>query len=147
MTATHTPSALDAEQVSQVLRTPAAEPGDAVDHFRSRLVFETDPSDLHADLESGAAGIVIVDARSREAFGRSHIPGAVNLPQHEITADTTARFDRDALYVTYCSGPGCNGSTKGALRLAELGFRVKELIGGIEYWRREGYELASGEAG
>ena len=146
MTATHIRSALDTEEVSQVLRTPAADPGDAVDHFRSRLAFETDPSDLHADVESGVPGIVIVDARSREAFGRSHIPGAINLPHHEISADTTAGFDRGALYVTYCWGPGCNGSTKGALRLAQLGFRVKELIGGIEYWRREGYELASGEA-
>ena len=145
MTATHTNPAVDADKVSQVRRTPAADPGDAVDHFRSRLAFETDPSDLHADVESGVPGIVIVDARSREAFGRSHIPGAVNLPHREITAETTAGLDRDALYVTYCSGPGCNGSTKGALRLAELGFRVKELIGGIEYWRREGHELASGE--
>jgi rhodanese-related sulfurtransferase len=146
MTATRTPSAAAAQEVSQVLRTPAADPGDAVDHFRSRLAFETDPSDLHADLESGVPGIVIVDARSGEAFGRSHIPGAINLPHRELTADSTAELDRDALYVTYCWGPGCNSSTKGALRLAELGFRVKELIGGIEYWRREGYEVASGDA-
>ena len=144
MTVTPAHSAVDAHEVSQVLRTPAADPGDAVDHFRSRLAFETDPSDLHADVESGVPGIVIVDVRTAEAFGRSHIPGAVNLPHREISADTTAELDRDALYVTYCSGPGCNSSTKGALRLAELGFRVKELIGGIEYWRREGYELASG---
>ena len=28
---------------------------------------------------------------------------------------------------------------KGALKLAELGFRVKELIGGIDWWKRDGY--------
>jgi rhodanese-related sulfurtransferase len=144
MTATRTHSVGSTQEVSQVLRTPAAAPGDAVDHFRSRLAFETDPSDLHADLDGGVPGIVVVDARSGEAFGRSHIPGAINLPHREITAGTTAGLDRDALYVTYCWGPGCNSSTKGALRLAELGFRVKELIGGIEYWRREGYEVTAG---
>ena len=43
--------------------------------------------------------------------------------------------------VTYCCGPGCNSSTKAALRLASLGFRVKELIGGLEYWLREGGQV------
>ena len=30
---------------------------------------------------------------------------------------------------------GCNASTKGALKLAELGLR-EELIGGIDWWKR-----------
>jgi 3-mercaptopyruvate sulfurtransferase SseA len=41
--------------------------------------------------------------------------------------------------VVYCWGPGCNGSTRAALELALLGYRVKEMIGGYEYWVREGY--------
>lgn len=40
--------------------------------------------------------------------------------------------------VTYCWGPGCNGATRAALTLARLGFEVREMIGGIEYWIREG---------
>jgi rhodanese-related sulfurtransferase len=47
--------------------------------------------------------------------------------------------------VTYCWGPGCNAATKGAARLAALGFRVKEMIGGIEYWRREGHPVEGTE--
>ena len=43
------------------------------------------------------------------------------------------------LYVTYCDGIGCNASTKGALSMARLGFKVKELIGGIEWWKFDGY--------
>lgn len=48
--------------------------------------------------------------------------------------------------VTYCWGPGCDGATKAALALARLGYRVKEMIGGIEYWIREGFavETAAG---
>jgi rhodanese-related sulfurtransferase len=40
--------------------------------------------------------------------------------------------------VTYCWGPGCNGATKAALEFAKLGYPVKEMIGGFEYWAREG---------
>jgi hypothetical protein len=42
---------------------------------------------------------------------------------------TTAHLDKGALIVTYCDGIRCNGSTKGALNMLQLGFRVKELIG------------------
>jgi rhodanese-related sulfurtransferase len=40
--------------------------------------------------------------------------------------------------VTYCWGPGCNGATRAALEFAKLGYPVKEMIGGFEYWVREG---------
>jgi len=34
----------------------------------------------------------------------------------------------------------CNASTKGALNMAKLGFRVKELMGGMDWWKRDGYK-------
>ncbi|MFE5737948.1 rhodanese-like domain-containing protein [Streptomyces celluloflavus] len=43
----------------------------------------------------------------------------------------------------YCWGPGCDGATRAALALARLGYRVKEMLGGIEYWIREGYEVTT----
>jgi rhodanese-related sulfurtransferase len=48
-------------------------------------------------------------------------------------------------YVCYCDGIGCNASTKGALNMAKLGFKVKELIGGIEWWKFDGYATAGAE--
>jgi 3-mercaptopyruvate sulfurtransferase SseA len=48
--------------------------------------------------------------------------------------------------VVYCWGPGCNGSTRAALAFALLGYEVKEMIGGYEYWAREGYPI-EGAAG
>src|SRR5207245_11627846 len=48
--------------------------------------------------------------------------------------------------VVYCWGPACNAATKAAVRLAALGFRVKEMIGGIEYWDREGYGVEGSKA-
>jgi len=126
---------------SAVLATPAADPGVARQYFAGRLGFETDVSDLMADLGKGNTPkedgpFVIIDTRSPKSYALCHIPGAINLPK--IDPQTTAGLSRDKVCVVYCWGPGCNGATKGALRLTELGFRAKELYGGIEYWRKEG---------
>jgi rhodanese-related sulfurtransferase len=50
-------------------------------------------------------------------------------------------LDKGALIVTYCDGIRCNGSKKGVLNMLELGFRVKELIGGLDCWRYDGYPV------
>jgi hypothetical protein len=47
--------------------------------------------------------------------------------------------------VTYCWGPGCDGASRAALALARLGYRVKEMLGGIEYWIREGFPVETAE--
>ncbi len=112
---------------------------DPIQHFSGKLACETDPYDLREDLQKGEK-IVVIDARSREAYAEEHIPGAVSLPHREMNAKTTKGFRKDTLYVIYCYGVGCNASTKGALNMSRLGFCVKELIGGLEWWKRDGYE-------
>lgn len=107
-------------------------------HYQNKLAYEMDSVDLVKALEVGEK-IVVVDARRSFGYEAEHIPGATNLPHREIDAQTTSHLDREALYVTYCDGIGCNASTKGALKLAQLGFRVKELMGGIEWWKFDGY--------
>ncbi len=115
-----------------------------IKHYSDKLAFETDAWDLRAALEKGGK-IIIVDARSPQSYQTEHIPGAVNLPHRTMNPESTAQLDRSALYIVYCDGIGCNASTKGALNLAKLGFRVKELIGGLDWWKRDGYET-EGEA-
>ncbi len=132
------PTATTNPNFSFVLDCPAAEPAAAERHFLAKLAFETDPADVHLDLERGQPGIVVLDTRSPDAFARCHIPGARNLPTRTISPATTASLPRDKVIVVYCWGPGCNGSTRAAAKLAALGFRVKEMIGGIGYWRKEG---------
>jgi rhodanese-related sulfurtransferase len=112
---------------------------EAIRHFTQKLAYETDPYDLREDLQKGEK-VVVIDARSRDLYEEEHIRGAISLPHREMNAETTRNFSRDVLYVTYCDGIGCNASTKGALNLSRLGFRVKELIGGIEWWKKDGYE-------
>jgi rhodanese-related sulfurtransferase len=134
-----------APRVSLVTEEKAANPPEAASYLRAKLAMETDPADVHADLAKGHNHLILVDTRAERDFTHEHIPGAINLPHRRIDQDRTVGLDRDALYITYCWGPGCNGSTKGARRLAELGFRVKEMIGGIEYWKREGYPTDAGD--
>ncbi|TMI69193.1 rhodanese-like domain-containing protein [Candidatus Bathyarchaeota archaeon] len=128
------------------LETPAAAPDATRLHYSGKLAYETDPSDVNADLENGLRAFVLVDARSKADFDERHIPGAMNVPYRTISAETTKNLSKDKLVVVYCWGPGCNAATKAAVRLAALGFRVKEMIGGIEYWDREGYGVEGSKA-
>jgi rhodanese-related sulfurtransferase len=121
-----------------VLRVPPAPPAEAVAHFAAKLAFETDVSDVHAALDDGRPGFVLVDSRGAAAWAQGHVPGAVHLPTNEIEARAPRELDPAVPVVTYCWGPACNGATRAALALARLGFSVKEMIGGIEYWIREG---------
>lgn len=116
--------------------------------FEDRLACQTDVSDVRAALISGAPGFVLIDTRGPAAWAQGHIPGARHLPTAEIPDRAPVELDRAVPVVVYCWGPGCNGSTKAALVLARLGFSVQEMIGGIEYWIREGFEFdaATGRA-
>jgi rhodanese-related sulfurtransferase len=121
---------------------------DAVAHFETKLRFETDPSDVAAARAAGER-LLLLDVRSRDAWDAGHVPGAVHLPAGEL-AHRLAELpppDAQPRIVAYCWGPGCNGSTKAALTLARAGYGdVREMIGGFEYWAREGLavETASG---
>lgn len=107
-------------------------------HYLAKLGYEVDSADLFSSLENETI-TVVVDARKAFAYEEEHIPGAVNLPHREMNEHTTAHLDRNKHYIVYCDGIGCNASTKGALRLTQLGFKVKELIGGLDWWKRDGY--------
>lgn len=111
---------------------------DQLAYYQSKLAYETDSADLYEALQQGEA-IVVVDGRAASAYAHEHIPDAISLPHREISAETTASLDRSKTYVCYCDGIGCNASTKTALKLLTLGFQVRELIGGLDWWKRDGY--------
>ena len=114
-------------------------------HYTDKLAYEIDSWDLKVALESGE-NVTVVDARSAEAFVAEHIPGAINIPHRTMNETTTATVDRASTVVTYCDGIGCNASTKGAFNMAKLGFSVKELIGGLDWWKRDGHATEGGAA-
>jgi len=111
---------------------------DQIKHYEDKLAYEMDPSDLFDALNNGE-NIVVLDARKAFGYEAEHIPTAINIPHREMTVENTQHLDKSVLYVTYCDGIGCNASTKGALNMVRLGFKVKELIGGIAWWKLDGY--------
>ncbi len=128
--------------MTRTLTVPAPAPDLATAYFGAELAFEVDPDDLVRDLEAGHTdGYVIVETRAPEAFAQARIPGAVNLPYRDLTTESTKHLDRDVVYVCYCESTHCNAATKGALKLAQLGFRVKRLSGGITSWIAAGYPV------
>jgi rhodanese-related sulfurtransferase len=124
-----------------VLRTPPAAPVDAAAHFAARLALYTDVSDVYAALARPEPGFVLLDSRGSAGWAQGHVPGAQHLPTAEIPARAPAELDPATPVVTYCWGPGCDGAARAALALATLGYRVKEMLGGVEYWIREGFAV------
>lgn len=134
--------------MTRALAVPAPAPELATTYFGAELAFEVDPDDLVRDIEAGHIdGYVIVETRAPEAFAQARIPGAVNLPYRDLTAESTKHLDRDVVYICYCESTNCNAATKGALKLAQLGFRVKRLSGGITSWIAAGYPVEGTAAG
>jgi rhodanese-related sulfurtransferase len=131
---------------SRVTAVPAAAPEAAHDFFSRRLSVETDADDVATAIKSGERDFVLVDARSPEAYESAHLPGAINVPHATIDADLAASLG-DGLVVVYCWGPGCNAGVKAAEHFSEHGRQVKEMIGGFEYFVREGHPIEGHDAG
>jgi rhodanese-related sulfurtransferase len=107
------------------------------DYFARKLQFETDVADVAEAMREGTVDFTIVDTRSESTYAEGHIPGAISLAQAGLDGLP------DGPLVVYCWGPACNGATKAGAKLAALGRDVKEMIGGYEYWIREGNEVVT----
>ncbi|ONK15996.1 rhodanese-like domain-containing protein [Streptomyces sp. MP131-18] len=131
------------------MRDPFSPAPEAVGHFAARLAFHTDVADVHAAVHAaprdGGPGFVLVDSRAPAAWDAGHVPGAVHLPTARIPELAPRLLDPAVPVVVYCWGPGCDGAARAALALARLGHRVKEMLGGFEYWVREGFPVRHGD--
>jgi rhodanese-related sulfurtransferase len=126
---------------SAPLRVPPANPEEAAAYFAARLSFHTDVADVHDAVESGTPGFALIDSRGAAAWAQGRIPAAIHLPTAEIPQRAPLVLDPAVMLVTYCWGPGCDGAARAALVLSRLGWQVKEMLGGIEYWLREGFPV------
>ena len=119
---------------SNVLAHPAAVRKQANQFFTNKLGYETDCSDVYADIKNGHNDFILLDVRSTEAFNKSHAITGISMPNNEINEMSLSTYSKNTMFVVYCWGPGCNGATKAAMKISSLGFAVKEMIGGIHYW-------------
>ena len=116
-----------------------------IEFYEQKLQYEMDPSDLFSAFEANEK-VVAIDARQAFGYEKEHIPTAINLPHREMNEESASALDPEVTYVVYCDGIGCNASTKGALKMAKLGFKVKELMGGLEWWKFDGYATEGSRA-
>lgn len=110
------------------------------DYYAAKLAYETDASDVHAARTAGEM-IYVIDVRSDEAWAQGRVAGAVHMHYSEIATRAPAEIPAGTPVVVYCWSPGCNAGAKGALEFSKLGYEVREMIGGFEYWVREGYPV------
>ena len=99
--------------------------------------------ELAASLASGAADVVLLDAREAEEFAVSHLPGAHHVGSDAAAADRLAAAAPAALVVVYCSV----GYRSAALvdRLHDRGHAgAVNLEGSIFRWAGEGRPVYRG---
>jgi rhodanese-related sulfurtransferase len=117
---------------------------DALSYFSAKLALETDSSDVYEAQRAGEQ-FVLIDVRGDDAWRQGRVRGAIHMPYREIAMRAPRELDPAVSVVVYCWSPGCNAGAKGALEFAKLGYAVREMIGGYEYWAREGQPVENDE--
>lgn len=107
----------------------------------ARLAYEIDVVAASRAVAAGSA--VLVDTRRQESWDHGHIAGALHLPASAL-ATGLDDLPRDRTLIVYGWGPGCNGATATARILLAAGLDTRELLGGYEYWVRNGFATESG---
>jgi thioredoxin 1/putative thioredoxin len=109
-----------------------------VEPFLPRAAGALKPPELAQLLPAGAA--IPVDTRDAAAYGRAHLPGAVNIPLEEIESRLAELHMMRGQPVLYCrSGDKTKDMSQ---KLAEQGVPVAFLEGGILAWEADGLPVA-----
>ncbi len=87
-----------------------------------------------ARLDEGGE-LVLLDVRTQEEYDSGHIPGAVCLPNEDISPDLPLPFDHDAEILVYCRSG--RRSAQAAKKLTEMGYTNVSDFGGILNWPYE----------
>ena len=87
-------------------------------------------------LMNSEEGYVILDVRTQEEYDQGHIPGAILIPDYEIsTKAEKVLTDKDQLILVYCRSG--RRSKLAAEALVELGYTNIKEFGGIIDWPYE----------
>ena len=95
--------------------------------------------------EAAKPGTLLLDARSKDAFARGHIAGAVNLPLTDFTADSLAAVigaDPDRPILIYCNNNFRNNAAPVPMKSAALALNIQTFINLVGYGYPNVRELA-----
>lgn len=112
----------------------------AKSYFAEKLKFEIDPWGVEKLLDGKENTYLVLDVRNREAYDEGHIPKAKNIPIDKL-AYGSRKLPKDKMIIVYCYNVACFRATRAALELAKNGFKVMEMAGGFDEWRKHGYKI------
>ena len=95
--------------------------------------------------EAAKPGALLLDARSKDAFARGHIRGAVNLPLTDFTAESLAAIvgaNPDRPILIYCNNNFSNHRSPVPLKAAPLALNIQTFINLAGYGYPNVWELA-----
>jgi rhodanese-related sulfurtransferase/biotin operon repressor len=99
---------------------------------------ELEPVPARELLERARKSLVtVLDVRPPEEFAAGHLPGAVNIPVHELEKRLGELPKRKEI-VAYCRGPYCLMSYDAVELLRKKGLKARRLQAGLPEWRRAG---------
>jgi rhodanese-related sulfurtransferase len=99
---------------------------------------ELEPVPASELLERARKGLVtVLDVRPPEEFAAGHVPGAINIPVHELEKRLKDLPKRKEV-IAYCRGPYCLMSYDAVLMLRKRGLKARRLEAGMPEWRAAG---------
>ncbi len=94
-------------------------------------------------LDRARKGLVtVLDVRPPEEFAAGHLPGAVNIPIHELEK-RLGELPKRKEVVAYCRGPYCLMSYDAVQLLRKKGLKARRLEAGLPEWRLAGRPVES----
>jgi rhodanese-related sulfurtransferase/DNA-binding transcriptional ArsR family regulator len=92
-------------------------------------------------LDRARKGLVtVLDVRPPDEFAAGHLPGAVNIPIHELEKRLSELPKRKEV-VAYCRGPYCLMSYDAVQLLRGKGLKARRLQAGLPEWRHAGLPI------
>lgn len=95
--------------------------------------------------EAAKPDVLLLDARSKDAFARGHIAGAVNLPLTDFTAESLAAVvgaNPGRAILIYCNNNFSNHRAPVPLKSAPLALNIQTFINLVGYGYPNVFELA-----
>jgi rhodanese-related sulfurtransferase len=83
----------------------------------------------------------VLDVRNADEFARGHMDGALFMPLHVVPL-RSAELDRTETYFVVCESGA--RSAQACTYLAQQGYDVRSVLGGMSAWRSAGLPVETG---
>jgi rhodanese-related sulfurtransferase len=102
---------------------------------------ELEPLPAKELLDRARKGLVtVLDVRPPEEYAAGHVPGAINIPVHELQKRLHDLPKRKEV-IAYCRGPYCLMSYDAVALLRKKGLKARRLQDGLPEWRAAGLPI------